>query len=144
MTFGRTEVAIGVVVAVVVVVIGIVAFGLSGDADKRAEVERYVTAIRDAELAHYEKFDEFIGTNWAPRPRFEVDDKAVGWTGGPAFSKLGWTAPDGVVFGAYRVTVTGEDFTVTGVSDVDNDGQQAVFVASREALTTRQTAENVY
>lgn len=144
MSFGRTETAIAIGIAIVVLIIGIAAFGMSGNADKRAEVERFVTSIREAELAHFEKFDEYIGTDWVPRPRFEVNDEAVSWPEEGAFSHLGWTPTDRDVFGTYRVTVTGDDFTVTGVSDVDNDGQQAVFVATRDSETVRQTAENVY
>ncbi len=85
----------------------------------------------------------FNGDGGAALPK-RTYESLVSYDHGSSWAHLGWTPTDRRVFGTYRVTVTGDGFTVTGVSDVDNDGQQAVFVATRDSETVRQTAENVY
>jgi hypothetical protein len=137
---GRTEIGIGAgVVVLIAVIAGVVASSSGGGSVD--EVPRIVDAIRDAQLAHRDRYDELIATDWAPRPRYDADAQAVPWIATAGFDRLGWRPEPGeTLVGTYRVTVDGKGgFVVTGVCDVDEDGRQAVYVATEEApaqLTT--------
>ena|SRR6056300_909892 len=48
------------------------------------------------------------------------------------------------VFGSYSVSVKGDDFEVIGLMDLDGDGVQATFVASKSTEPTKKTADNIY
>lgn len=58
---------------------------------------------------------------------------------------LGW-APDGPVRGSYWVEVSpdGLDFTVFGVADIDGDGQQAWYTATKSINTVFLNSNDVY
>ncbi len=58
-------------------------------------------------------FDEFVETEAHPRPVHGLDRRGQDWAPGSGFDTLGW-APDGKVYGTYRVTITedGGDFLI--------------------------------
>ena len=58
---------------------------------------------------------------------------------------MGW-GPDGQIRGAYwvEVAVDGADFTVTGISDMDGDGDLATFVATRDSAARMISPQGAY
>ncbi len=110
---------------------------------KRAELPTNVEGIRVAETAYEASFD-----SWQQIPTFQPTtspSKAkVTWVTGTGFDTLGW-APDGKVRGAYRVTsLSSADFEVTGICDVDGDGNVATFTATKTIDVLQKTGFLVY
>ncbi len=111
---------------------------------KRAEVPANVDGIKNAEMNYDAAFDEFIPARPAPRPSHVLGKNAVRWTGSQGFDKLGW-APDGEVRGTYQVDTLGCcDFIVTGMIDVDGDGNPAIYTATKSINTVMVTPNSVY
>ena len=99
--------------------------------------------IKTAQLGYDAAFDRYVQQT-AFHPGATVGKGQVGWTTGSAFDTLGWS-PDGEIRGAYKVsTVSTTDFRVTGISDVDGDGQQATYTATKSINATLTTPETVY
>ena len=109
-----------------------------------ARVERHVNQIRDALLTY-----GLTEGTYPPIPAFVPDD-APGpdprpWPEGSAFQVLGWSPADSMAWAAYRVELRGEDdFEVIGIIDIDGDGQQAVWTASKRLEATRQTDPSIH
>jgi hypothetical protein len=87
--------------------------------------------------------------SYPPIPAF-VPDESPGseprpWPEGSPFQVLGWRPADAMAWGAYRVEQRGEDdFEVIGVMDIDGDGEQAVWTASKRLEATRQTDPSIH
>jgi len=110
---------------------------------KRAEVPGNVDGIKTAELAYDAAFDQYKNVSTF-HPTTSVNKQANTWTAGTNFDTLGW-APDGKVRGMYKVESTSStDFLVTGVCDVDGDGQNASYTAKKTVNTGPTTGNNVY
>jgi hypothetical protein len=139
----------GIVLAVVLVLIAVPNFFAMSYRAKRAEVPPNVDGIKTAELAYDAAFDRFVEQREFV-PSAEVGKAQRPWREGTAFDTLGW-APDGQVRGAYRVTTHGcggtevdcgrPDFNVTGIIDIDGDGEQATYTATRSMNTTMMTED---
>ena len=96
---------------------------------KRSEVPTNLKAIKTAEIAYESNFDVFVTAAAYPSAPTKTTQVWVkGSSGG--FATLGWT-PDGAVRGSYAVATTTTDFTATGLADVDGDGTQATYVATK-------------
>ncbi len=112
---------------------------------KRAEVPANVDGIKTAEMGYEAAFDQFIKAT--THPTAAPTKKTASWTGGnTAYQKLGW-APDGEVRGNYGVTTTttgSSDFTVTGRCDVDGDGTNAQYTATKSTNTTFHNDNDTY
>ena len=127
---------------------------------KRSEVLYNVKAIKTSELAYQAYWDLFVACE--RKPRQEPDANPWTWNsegeyiriagGGEqlepdAWNSLAWF-PDGEVRGVYWVTtsntVNGSDFTVHGISDVDGDGVQAHYTATKSINSTLITPPDVY
>jgi len=110
---------------------------------KRAELPTNVEGIRVAETAYEASFDawqEIANFN----PTSSPSKAKVTWVTGTGFDTLGW-APDGRVRGAYRVTsLSSADFEVTGICDVDGDGNMATFTATKTIDVLQKTGHLVY
>ena len=143
--FGRTEIIIGVAVLVVVALIAIPLLMSSSTKSRRDEVALYVDAIRTAEITQMDAFDEYVSAEPAPRAPTAVDANAVPWQPTAGFVKLAWAPVDtDAVYGSYAVVATSEGFTVTGVCDIDGDGERAVFEATADHNARMITADDVY
>lgn len=141
---GRTEILIGVAVLAVLVLIS-VPLGVSmSKKSARAEVPLNVDAIRTAELEYRSAFSDFVGAEAAPRPAHAVNGEAVPWTPSEGFRKLSWAPEQEQVYGSYQVTTTPDGFKVTGVCDVDGDGQTARFEATQDQPAVMITDAGVY
>ena len=111
---------------------------------KRAEVPSNVDGIKTAEIAYEASFDQFVEQvshqpNWPPNKRQRA------WTSGSAFDTLGW-GPDGNVRGSYSVftSFSPTDFFASGNCDVDGDGSQAGYTATKTLNATMTTGNNIY
>ncbi len=134
---------------IVVAIIGILAaiaipnwYDLQARA-KRAEVPPNVTAIKTHEEGYDAVHDGYVeqATFW---PDASPGKHPRAWTTGSGFDSLGW-APDGEVRGSYSVVTTSTtDFRVVGITDVDGDGSQARFTATRSIAATLVTPGDVY
>ena len=111
---------------------------------KRAEVPSNVDGIKTAELAYDAAFDRFIQQT-AFYPSASPGKAQVAWAAGSAYDTIGW-APDGKVRGGYKITTTSStDFLVTGICDVDGDGVQASYTATKSINATfTLTNNNIY
>ena len=108
---------------------------------KRAELAPNVVAIRDVELFYGAQFDRFLAQPERV-PRAVPGPSPVPWERGSNFDELGWL-PDGSVRGVYSVQVAFDqagssegDFLVEGAVDLDGDGREAIYTATRSISTT--------
>ena len=110
---------------------------------KRAEVPGNVDGIKTAQIAYDAAFDTYVEVS-SYKPSSSVGKTQKSWSSGTSFDTLGW-GPDGKVRGAYKVTSkSSTDFLVTGICDVDGDGTQASFTATKSINTTMNTGATTY
>jgi type IV pilus assembly protein PilA len=116
---------------------------------KRSELPTNVDGIRTAEKAYHHEWDAFTAADATPAT---VPGRAqVAFSGGGlvAFQNLGWTA-DGKVRGMYSVLATNatsaaaDDFTVTGVADIDGDTVNSEYTANRAEKAGMISSNNAY
>lgn len=87
------------------------------------EIVQNVESIRTAELSYDATYDGYIAVPTpVPRPVSQLDRKMVPFPDDTPFSVLLWR-PDGDVRGTYWVEVDGEEFTIHGAIDIDQDGE---------------------
>jgi type IV pilus assembly protein PilA len=110
---------------------------------KRAEIPSNVDGIKTAQIAYDAAFDTYIEVS-SYQPSSSVGKNQRPWRSGTSFDTLGW-GPDGKVRGAYKVlSRSSTDFIVTGICDVDGDGTQARFTATKSINTTMNTGATTY
>lgn len=142
-------------VMIVVAIIGILAatamptfLGMQARA-KRAEAPTIVDGIAVSQIGYDAAFDTFIACDNTPghdpfKAPVEFDPAGTG------YDTLGWQ-PDGQVRGTYVVTTAGPttltpggDFLVTGTIDVDDDDENAVYIATLSISTVFLNRNDVY
>jgi hypothetical protein len=109
----------------------------------RAEVPSNVKAIKEAQIIYDSENDAFVNVTAHPsaNPPGKVEQA---WAGGnDGFNALGWM-PDGKVRGVYSVSTTVRDFEVTGRSDCDGDGVEAIYTATKSINVTLKTPNDAY
>jgi len=109
---------------------------------KRSEVPGNMDGIKIAMLA-YESAHGEMTFEPLPRPDATPGKNAREWRHGSGFDALGW-APEGPVRGSYSVRSVGSEFRITGFCDVDGDGVQAVFTATRDINAVQITLGAAY
>ena len=145
------ELAVTVAIIGLLAAIGIPSWTQAQHLAKRAEVPGNVEGIRVAELAYYATFDTFVAEPaWYPADLTgsESDKQLRAWpelSAAGGFSQLGW-APFGSVRAAYSIPDGDEDsFEVQAVSDVDGDGDTALYWCTEAAACGWETGdENVF
>lgn len=105
---------------------------------KRGEVPGNVDGIKTAELAYDAAFDGYVTAVVQPRATTALNKTAVAWVTATDWTALNW-APDGLVRGSYEVTSSATNFTITGSSDVDDDGSNAAYTATTTTNATLAT-----
>ena len=108
---------------------------------KRAEVPSNVDGIKTAEIAYEASFDQFVLASF--HPNLSPNKQQRAWAPGSNFDTLGW-GPDGNVRGMYYVSTSTTNFVVQGNCDVDGDGSQAGYTATKTLNATMTSANNVY
>ncbi len=109
---------------------------------KRAELPPNINGIKTAEIAYDAAFDAYLAPAYAPAA---VGGKvAQAWVTNAAFTALGWE-PSGSVRGSYKAASPSDnDFTVTGIIDVDGDGTAATYTATKTISATMATGNEIY
>jgi type IV pilus assembly protein PilA len=101
---------------------------------KRAEVPPNVDGIKTAEIAYDAAFDTYMTATTAPDAAVSKVTRA--WDFPADFVALGWE-PSGEVRGAYKAAKDDEtNFIVTGWCDVDADGAEATYTATKSISAT--------
>ena len=110
---------------------------------KRAELPPNVDGVKTAEIAYEAAFDVFIDVGATPGAH--GGKVAQNWPASTTFDTLGWE-PSGKVRGSYAVSgSTNTNFLVTGICDVDGDGDEATYTATKSISATLATGdEQVY
>ena len=97
-------------------------------------------------MGYEASFDTFLPATSHPAST-PPGKKAADWAGGNTdYQRLGW-APDGDVRGIYAVTTTtsgSSDFTVTGTADIDGDGVQSEYTATKSVNTVFSNNNDTY
>ena len=112
---------------------------------KRAEIPANVDGIKTSEMGYEAAFDTFISA--AANPGSPSGKAPTPWVANPAYQQLGWQ-PDGEVRGSYTVNLlTGNsnsgsnDFRVIGTGDIDGDGVNSNYTATK-SINTKQVSPN--
>lgn len=142
---GRTEIAIGIGAVVLVIALALILTSGSSEKSNRAEVPLNVDSIRTAEITLQGAFGDYVSAEASPRSATEVNADPVPWAPSSGFKKLSW-APRSkdAVWGSYQVVAGPEGFEVTGVSDMDGDGERAIYTADQDTNAKATTGENVH
>ena len=122
--------------------------GLSNFSDmalqsKRSELRSQIQAIRIAQIEYHLIHGRYVAVDdYEPdsQPGSNLRDlpKESG------FSSLGWR-PEGGLRGSYKVVVESpSDFRVMGISDLDEDGERAVFTATKSINVSLNTDSDIY
>jgi type IV pilus assembly protein PilA len=110
---------------IVVAIIGILAaiaipnFLMFQLRSKTGEAKTNLAAIRTAEEGYFAEFGQYVAEA-TPQGGNLTSQKQV-WPTGSGFDTLGW-APEGEVFYAYAVAVSGSAYTADAQGDLDADG----------------------
>ena len=114
-----------------------------GQRAKLGECIDKLDEIRQAQADHYKKTGQYIAAARRPKSQpngtllWEDQAKDSGW------QKLGWT--DSMrTYCQYEVVVQGDDYLAKAFCDVDKDGEEAVFEASKDRPPQRMTANDIY
>jgi type IV pilus assembly protein PilA len=101
---------------------------------KRAEVPPNVDGIKTAQIAYDAAFDTYKAGTVAPSGT--VTKLTRPWTFPADFVALGWE-PSGEIRGAYQTSLVGNtNFLVEGWCDVDADGSNATYTATKSISAT--------
>lgn len=132
--FSLVELMIVVAIAAILAAIAIPRYERMQYQAKRAEVAPNVDGIRLAQLSYDVANEIYVQCEPAPRTRTEMDAAAIPFTYGAdtGWPVLGWS-PDGLVRGVYETDPdASEGFFVQGASDVDDNGLEAIYRATRD------------
>jgi hypothetical protein len=143
MQIGRKEALVGVAVVIVLLLIA-VPFGISkAKKSKRGEVPLLVQAIHATEVTHAAAFKDegYVACEAAPRAMHAVDDTTAAWASNRGYDRLAWAPESAEVYGAYKVTVEGDSFTVHGACDVDGDGERSLYAQGKDATEAAMSTE---
>jgi type IV pilus assembly protein PilA len=110
---------------------------------KRAEVPSNLDGIKTAVLAYESAYGHLMSES-DPQPDRAPGKHTRDWRVGSGFDAIGWQ-PDGKVRGSYSITTAKPgDFEIRGVCDVDGNGVQAVYTASRSVNAVQTTGITTY
>ena len=108
----------------------------------RTELLINIRAIKEAQENYYREHNHYVECDPYPAfPQKGTQDWEKLDSGG--FYTINW-APEVDVRGSYRVSVSDDDFTVTGISDVDGDGVYATAVATKSQNVDLITDLDIY
>ena len=145
MEIGRNEILIGVAVVALLLLIAVPLMINKGKKSRRAEVPLLVKAIHQAEVDYNAAFEGYQACEAAPRAMHAVTKDPVAWASNRGYDRLAWAPETTEVYGAYKVAVDDDGFTVSGACDIDGDGERALFQAAKADTDAVMTSEaNVY
>ncbi|MCB9688772.1 MAG: hypothetical protein H6735_27275 [Alphaproteobacteria bacterium] len=144
MNIGRNEILVGVAILVVAVLIVVPIFVSGSKSGALDEIRDNVEAIRQAEIQYQEAFGVYVSADAAPRPAHAVNGEAVAWAPSEGFRRLSWAPETEAVVGSYQIQADKTGFKVIGTSDVDGDGQRAIFEATADEPAHQVTGSGIY
>jgi type II secretory pathway pseudopilin PulG len=110
---------------------------------KRSEVPMNMTAIKTA-LEAYKAADNVYVTASAYPSYPSKEPRAWDISASGGFATLNWS-PHEKVRGSYAISTTANtDFIITGISDVDGDGENATYIATASTSPNLTTAPDIY
>ena len=110
---------------------------------KRSEVPMNMKAIKTSEEAYKAADNVYVVASAYPASP-AANPQTWDSTASGGFETLGWL-PDAKVRGSYAVSTTSNtDFTITGLSDVDGDGDNASYTATSSTAPNLTTARDIY
>ena|GEM_PF-802925 len=110
---------------------------------KRAEIPQNLRAIKTAQIAYENEFDVYVKCAAYPFYPTKMPQQWIRSSSG-GFQTIDFY-PDGDVRGSYMVSTTATNFTAIGISDVDGDGVEATYTATKsENPNSPITAPDVY
>ena len=111
--------------------------------EKRAELPQMIRSIKKAQIANYELLGFYVDADAYPKePSSSSQPWVIADSGG--FTAFAWNPGVESVYGSYSVKASADDFVITAVSDIDGDGVQATYTASKDTEPTLQTAAGMY
>lgn len=137
----RPEILLGLLLLAIAITAGLPRWSKGRNISARAEVPLVVDALVAAQVAHHDKHGSWFRFGPAPRPSSELDPGAVPW--GQSLTGS-FSPPLPRVRGSYTVSIEDGRFVVTGRCDVDGDGTAAVYTATYDRPTRRETPAYVY
>ena len=112
---------------------------------KRAELPANADGIKSAEQGYEAIFDKYL--KCSDHPNHTLGKAQTSWAGGnSSFQQLGWT-PDGNVRATYEVTTStggASDFTVKARADIDGDGTESTYTATKSINLLFLNNNNTY
>ncbi len=112
---------------------------------KRAELPSNTDGIKTSEMGYEATFDTFL--KCTDHPNHTLGKSQTSWASGNSnYQKLGW-APDGDVRGTYEVATStsgSSDFTVKGRGDIDADGTESKYTATKSVNTVFLNNNDTY
>ena len=121
-------------------------FDSFGGADKKIEeLPLMISAIKTAQVENYDLLGFYVEAEPYPKkPSSDLKKWEISSSGG--FKDLAWSPGPEVkgVYGSYSIKVTGDDFVVIGVSDIDGDGVFATYTATKDTDPKVKTDKGIY
>lgn len=113
-----------------------------GPGKKREELPVMINAIKKAQIDNFELLGFYVDADPYPKePGEDPQSWEIADSGG--FKDIAWS-PGIAVYGSYSIKVTGDDFVVTGVSDLDGDGVLATYTATKDTDPELKTDKGIY
>ena len=141
--FSVIEFMILVALVCIVAAIGVPNFIEMQYRAQRAEVPTNIDGIRAAAMAYQSAHGRVMAED-IPRPDAFPGSRERPWKAGTRFDELGWK-PEGTVRGSYSISTTSTGgYRIKGYCDVDGDGKQAIYTATRKESAQPQTMSSIY
>ena len=95
------------------------------------EIFKNIQSLKTAELAYESQFDVFVSANSFPPKPSSAEPQAWFSKASGGFEVLNWQ-PSDKVLGAYEITTSADDFLITVRIDIDGDGVEEVYKATKD------------
>jgi hypothetical protein len=95
------------------------------------EIFKNIQSLKTAELAYESQFDVFVSANSFPPKPSSAEPQAWFSKASGGFEVLNWQ-PSDKVLGAYQITTSSDDFLITVRIDIDGDGVEEVYKATKD------------
>lgn len=95
------------------------------------EIFENIQSLKTAELAYENQFDVFVSAKSFPPKPSSVEPQTWFSKASGGFEVLNWQ-PSEKVLGAYEITTSSDDFLITVRIDLDGDGVEEVYKATKD------------
>ena len=95
------------------------------------DIFKNIQSLKTAELAYESQFDVFVSAKSFPPKPSSVEPQTWFSKASGGFEVLNWQ-PSGKILGAYEITTSSDDFLITVRIDLDGDGVEEVYKATKD------------